>query len=158
MENFEGIYFEDLKIGMKFKNPIGRTIIETDNVWFTLLTNNLNPIHFDKKYSEKMYPGEPFKGRNIVNGILVLAIAIGLTTQISSRGFMLGIEKAKFYKPVFVGDTIYTESEIIDLRESKSKQGFGIVKIKTKTLNQNNEIVLEFERTIMIPKKGKIWE
>lgn len=71
---------------------------------------------------------------------------------------MLGIEKAKFYKPVFVGDTIYTESEIIDLRESKSKQGFGIVKIKTKTLNQNNEIVLEFERTIMIPKKGKIWE
>lgn len=153
-----GPYFEDLNIGMKFKSKVGRTLTDTDNIWFTLLTNNTNQIHFNKDYTEKYYPGEPFKGRLVVNGILTLAIATGLTVEFTSaRGFMLGIENAKFLNPVFSGDTLYAEAEIVEKRESKSHPDFGIIKIKTTAYNQEGKKVLEFDRIIMIPKKGSTW-
>jgi acyl dehydratase len=154
----EGPYFEDLDIGMKFKSKIGRTLTDVDNIWFTLLTNNTNQIHFNKDYTERYYAGEPFKGKLVVNGILTLAIAIGLTVEFTSaRGFMLGIENVKFLNPVFSGDTLYAEAEIIEKRESKSRPNFGIIKIKTIAYNQENKKVLEFDRVIMIPKKGALW-
>ena len=156
-EILSGPYFEDLKPGLKYRNPVGRTITDVDNIWFSLLTNNVNPIHFDKGYVEKSYPGEPFRGRLVVNGILALGIAIGLTTHLSSRGFVLGIENVRFHKPVLAGDTIYAEAEVIEARESKSRPGFGIVRIKTRAYNQNNELVLECERVIMVPKRGYRW-
>ncbi len=152
-----GPYFEDLKPGLKYRNPSGRTITDVDNIWFSLLTNNVNPIHFDKSYTEKNYSGEPFKGRLVVNGLLTLAIAIGLTTHLSSRGFMLGIENVRFHKPVFAGDTIYAEAEVIEARESRSRPGFGIVRIRTRAYNQDNEPLLECDRVIMVPKKGHRW-
>ncbi|GAY25210.1 MaoC family dehydratase [Desulfurococcaceae archaeon AG1] len=152
-----GPYFEDLKPGLRYRNPLGRTVTDVDNIWFTLLTSNVNPIHFDKGYTEKNYPGEPFKGRLVVNGLLTLSIAIGLTTHLSSRGFMLGIENVKFHKPVFSGDTIYAEAEVIEARESKSRPGFGIVKLRIRAYNQNNDLLLECDRTIMVPKKGHRW-
>jgi len=154
---FPEFYFEDLKPGLRYRNPVGRTVTDVDNIWFTLLTNNMNPIHFDKGYVEKNYSGEPFRGRLVVNGILTLAIAIGLTTYISSKGVMLGIEDVRFHKPVFSGDTIYAEAEVIEARESRGRPGFGIVKIKTRAYNQNNELILECERVIMVPKRGYVW-
>jgi len=152
-----GPYFEDLRPGLRYRNPVGRTITEVDNIWFSLLTNNVNPIHFDRGYVERNYPGEPFRGRLVVNGILTLGIAIGLTTHLSSRGFMLGIENVRFHRPVFAGDTIYAEAEVVEARESRSRPGFGVVRIRTRAYNQNNELVLECDRVIMVPKKGYTW-
>ncbi len=156
-QTLSGPYFEDLVPGLRYRNPVGRTVIDVDNIWFTLLTNNVNPIHFDKAYAERNYPGEPFKGRLVVNGLLTLAIAVGLTTHLSSRGFMLGIENVRFHKPVFSGDTIYAEAEVVEARESRSRPGFGIVRVRTRAYNQNNDLLLECDRIIMVPKKGHRW-
>ena len=154
----EGPYFEDFKVGQKFKSKVGRTITEADNIWFTLLTNNSNQIHFNKDYTEKFFPGEPFKGRLVVNGFLTLAIVAGLLVEHTSQnGFMLGIENVKFLHPVFPGDTIYAEAEVIEVRESKSRPGFGIVKIRTYGYNQNGEKVIEFDRVFMVRKRGAVW-
>ncbi|MEM0491916.1 MAG: MaoC family dehydratase [Acidilobaceae archaeon] len=146
-------YFEDLQVGYRYSSPYGRTITEADNIWFTLLTNNVNPIHFDKKYVEENYSGPPFHGRLAVNGLLTLSIAVGLTTELSAKGFMLGISNVKFIKPVFHGDTIRVECEVIEARESKSLECYGIVKLRGYAYNQYSEIVLEFERTIAVPKR-----
>ncbi|BDB99122.1 MaoC family dehydratase [Saccharolobus caldissimus] len=157
-ENSEGPYFEDFKIGQRFKSKVGRTITDVDNIWFTLLTNNSNQIHFNKDYTEKYFPGEPFKGRLVVNGFLTLAIVAGLLVeQTSQNGFMLGIENVKFLNPVFAGDTIYGEAEVIEVRESKSRPGFGIVKIRTWGYNQRGEKVIEFDRVFMVRKRGVSW-
>jgi acyl dehydratase len=156
---YSGPYYEDISVGDKFRSEIGRTITDTDNIWFTLLTNNENQIHFNKDYTEKYFAGPPFNGRLVVNGLLTLSIAVGLSTRYTSnRGIMLGIDKVRFLKPVFSGDTIYVEGEVIEKRESKSRPGFGIVKINHKAKNQNDETVLEFERTIMIPKRESKWK
>ena len=149
----EAFYFEDLKPGFKFKSPVGRTLTDVDNIWFSLLTNNVNQIHFNKDYVEKHYSGDPFHGRLVVNGILTLAIAVGLTSHLSARGFMLGLENVKFRRPVFSGDTIYAEAEVVEARESRSRPGFGIVRLKTRAYNQRGEVVLEFDRIIMVPKR-----
>lgn len=147
-------YFEDLRPGFKFRSPVGRTITDADNVWFTLLTNNVNQIHFNRDYVEKHYPGDPFHGRLVVNGILTLAVAVGLTSPLSARGFMLGLENVRFKRPVFAGDTIYAEAEVVEARESRSRPGFGVVKLRTRVYNQRGEVVLEFDRVIMVPKRG----
>ncbi|EHP69388.1 acyl dehydratase [Metallosphaera yellowstonensis MK1] len=141
-----------------FKSKVGRTITDVDNIWFTLLTNNSNQIHFNKDYTEKYFPGEPFKGRLVVNGFLTLAIVAGLLVeQTSQNSFMLGIENVKFLNPVFAGDTIYGEAEVIEVRESKSRAGFGIVKIRTWGYNQRGEKVVEFDRVFMVRKRGVSW-
>ncbi|QIW22883.1 MaoC family dehydratase [Sulfolobus sp. S-194] len=158
LESSEGPYFEDFKIGQRFKSKIGRTLTDVDNIWFTLLTNNSNQIHFNKDYTEKYFQGEPFKGRLVVNGFLTLAIVAGmLVEQTSQNGFMLGIENVKFLNPVFSGDTIYAEAEVIKVRESKSRPGFGIVKIRTWGYNQKGEKVVEFDRVFMVRKRGASW-
>ncbi|MBP1357971.1 MAG: MaoC family dehydratase [Sulfolobus sp.] len=158
MEN-EGPYFEDFKTGMRFKSRVGRTILDTDNVWFTLLTNNNNEIHFNVDYTQKNFPGEPFKGRLVVNGFLTLAIAAGLLVEYTSKnGIMLGLENVKFLNPVFSGDTIYSEAEVTEVRESKSRPGWGLVKLKTWAYNQRGEKVLEFDRIFMVRKRGIKWE
>lgn len=149
-----GPYFEDLVPGMRFRNPVGRTVTDVDNIWFTLLTNNVNPIHFDKGYVERSYGGEPFGGRLVVNGLLTLGIAMGLTTHLSSRGFMLGIENVRFHKPVFAGDTIYAEAEVVEARESRSRPGFGVVRLRVRAYNQRGDLVLEGDRILMVPKRG----
>jgi len=155
----EAPYFEDFKVGQKFKSRVGRTITETDNIWFTLLTNNSNQIHFNKDYTEKVFPGEPFNGRLVVNGFLTLAIVAGLLVeQTSQNGFMLGLENVRFLHPVFPGDTIYAEAEVIEVRESKSRPDFGIVKIRTYGYNQKGEKVIEFDRVFMVRKRGAVWK
>lgn len=154
----KGPYFEDFAIGSRHKSRVGRTITDTDNIWFSLLTNNNNQIHFNVDYTEKNYPGEPFKGRLVVNGLLTLSTVVGLVVDYTSAaGFMLSLDNARFKNPVFAGDTLYAEVEIIDKRESKSRPGFGVVKIKTHGLNQRGEEVVEFDRTFMVPKNGTKW-
>ncbi|AAK43235.1 MaoC family dehydratase [Saccharolobus solfataricus] len=153
-----GPFFEDFKVGQKFKSKVGRTITDVDNIWFTLLTNNSNQIHFNKDYTEKYFPGEPFNGRLVVNGFLTLTIVAGLLVeQTSQNGFMLGIENVKFLHPVFSGDTIYAEAEVIKVRESKSRPGFGIVKIRSYGYNQKGEKLIEFDRVFMVRKRGAKW-
>ncbi|QGA55254.1 MaoC family dehydratase [Sulfolobus sp. E5-1-F] len=153
-----GPFFEDFKVGQKFKSKVGRTITDVDNIWFTLLTNNSNQIHFNKDYTEKYFPGEPFNGRLVVNGFLTLSIVAGLLVeQTSQNGFMLGIENVKFLHPVFSGDTIYAEAEVIEVRESKSRPDFGIVKIRTYGYNQKGEKLIEFDRVFMVRKRGTKW-
>ena len=94
------IYFEDVPPGLKFKGRIGRTVTDNDNIWFTLLTNNSNQIHFNADYTKKHYPGEPFRGRLVVNGFFTLATVVGiLTEQTSMNGFMLGMRTSGFLRP-----------------------------------------------------------
>ncbi len=147
------LYFEDLKPGYKFKSPLGRTLTDVDNIWFSLLTNNVNQIHFNIDYVKNNYPGDPFYGRLVVNGILTLAIAVGLTSHLSATGFMLGLENVRFKHPVFAGDTIYAEAEVVEARVSQSRPGYGIVRLRTRAYNQDNTTVLEFDRIIMVPRK-----
>lgn len=147
-------YFEDLPVGFKYKSSYGRTVTDVDNIWFTLLTNNVNPIHFDKVYVERNYGGEPFRGKLVVNGLLTLAIVVGLTTELSARGFMVGLENVRWLKPVFAGDTLTAECEVIEARQSKSRPEYGIVKLKTRGYNQNGEVVVEFDRTLMVPRRA----
>jgi len=155
----DGPYYEDIELGSEIRIGRGRTITEADNIWFTLLTNNTNQIHFNRDYTQKYYPGPPFNGRLVVNGLLTLSIAIGLTTRYTSdRGIMLGINNVKFHNPVFPGDTIYVDMKITDKRESRSRPGYGIVSIHHIVRKQDGSIVMEFDRVIMVPKKGARWE
>ena len=153
-----GRYFEDFGEGQVFKHPLGRTITDVDNIWLTLLTNNTNPIHFNKDYCEKNFPGEPFRGRLTVNAALTFAVVAGLSVEDTSKhGVMLGLNNMKIPNPVFAGDTLYAESTVLSARESKSRPGMGIVTIKTRGYKQDGTTVMEFERTFLTRMKGKAW-
>ncbi len=152
-----GPYFEDFRRGTKFKGKVGRTVTDADNIWFTLLTNNSNQIHFNADYAKKNFPGKPFKGRMVVNGFFTLATVAGiLVDQTSSNGFMLGIRNVKFLSPVFAGDTIYAECEVTGARESKSRPGSGVVTLRSWGLNQMGEKLVEFERDFMVRKASAV--
>ncbi len=148
------LYFEDLPVGFKYRSPYGRTITDVDNIWFTLLTNNVNPIHFDKVYVERNYEGESFHGRPVVNGLLTLAIVTGLTTELSARGFMVGLENVRWLSLVFSGDTLTGECEVVEARPSKSRPEYSIIRLKTKRYNQKGEVVMEFDKIIMVPRRA----
>lgn len=147
---WHGRYYEDLNPGDEFKHWPGRSITETDNIWFTLLTCNLNPIHFDKEYARKTEFGQP-----VVDSTLTLALVTGLSvSDISMNAINLQWDKVVLSNPVFAGDTVYAESEILSKRESKSRPGSGIVNVRTRGLNQDGKEVISFERTIMVYKRG----
>lgn len=153
-----GPYFEDFVPGRTFASKIGRTITDADNIWFTLITNNNNQIHFNKDYVQKAFPGEPFDGKLVVNGFLILAIVAGLLVEYTSvNGFMLGLEGLKFIHPAFDGDTIYAECTVSEIRESKKYPDSGIVKVSTSGFNQRKEKIVEFDRTFMVRKRGSVW-
>jgi len=155
----DGPFFEDFRVGAQVRGKVGRTVTETDNVWFTLLTGNSNQIHFNEDYTRRTFPGEPFRGRRVVNGFLTIAIAAGLLVDGTSRnGFQVGLENVRFSRPVFHGDTIYSEGEVTEVRESRSRPGFGLVRIRTRGLNERAEPVVEFDRIFMVRKKGETWD
>ncbi len=154
----EGPFFEDFRVGLRLRSKTGRTVTETDNVWFTLLTGNSNQIHFNEDYTRRIFPGEPFNGRRVVNGFLTMAIAAGLLVDETSRnGFQVGIEGVRFPRPVFHGDTMYSEAEVTALRESRSRPAFGLVTIHTRGRNERGELVVEFDRVFMVRKRGEAW-
>ncbi len=145
-----GRYFEDYELGDVYRSPLGRTINEVDNTWFTLLTMNTNESHFNAHYAEST----PF-GKIIVNSGLTVALVLGLSViDTSQKAFAnLGWDKIKLPEPVFVGDTLYVESLVLDKRESKSRPYGGIVSFRTRGLNQRGETVLIYERTVFIYKR-----
>jgi acyl dehydratase len=154
-----GPFFEDLRVGQKIVHKTGRTITDSDNIWFTLLTCNPNQIHFNRDYTEKNYSSPPFNGNLVVNSALTYSVVLGLTVADTSiNGFMLGLQNMKMPNPVFAGDTLYAESEITSVRKSESHETMGIVSMRTKGVNQKRETVIEFERTFMIPLRGRTWK
>ncbi|MDG6900972.1 MAG: MaoC family dehydratase [Nitrososphaerota archaeon] len=149
-----GLFFEDFRKGVRLKGKVGRTVTDSDNIWFTLLTNNANQIHFNADYARREFPGEPFRGRMVVNGFLTLATVAGiLVDQTSASGFMLGLRDVKFLHPVFAGDTIYAECEVVAARVSASIPDSGIVTLRTWGTNQRGEKVLEFLRDFMAKRR-----
>jgi itaconyl-CoA hydratase len=150
-QGWTGRVFEDFEVGDVYEHPLGRTLLEADNSWFTLLTQNTNPIHFDEHYSAQT----EFK-RPIINSCLTLALVTGQSVTDLSQNVManLGWDEVRMSHPVFAGDTIYSRSEILEKRESKSRPNVGIVKAKTSGFNQDGTVVIEFLRTFMVYRKG----
>ena len=146
-----GRYLEDFKVGDVYEHRPGRTITESDNTWFTLLTMNQHPVHFDKAYAAK---GE-FK-KPLVNSALTLSIVAGMSvSDVSQKAIAnLGWDKIRLTAPVFVGDTIYAESEVLAVRESKSRPSQGIVTVKTTGTTEDGTVFMTYERTVLIPKRG----
>jgi itaconyl-CoA hydratase len=139
--------YEELEVGAVYRSRHGRTVLEADNVWFTLLTLNTNPIHFDAEYAAATAWGRP-----LVDSTFTLALVTGLSVpDVSERGINLGWDEVRLLKPVFAGDTIQAETEVLSKRTSQSRPGFGIVRVRTRGLNQREEIVIAFERAIMLP-------
>jgi acyl dehydratase len=148
-----GRYFEDLQIGEHIQHPRGRTVTEMDNVLFCSLTMNTQPLHLDREFSSKSQFGQP-----IVNGIFTLGLVVGMSVPELTEGTMvanLGFDKVVQPNPVFHGDTITAESEILDKRESSSKPDRGVVRIKQIGRKQDGSIVVELERTVMFLKRKK---
>jgi len=146
---WEGRYYEDFEIGDVYIHPYGRTVTEVDNIWFTLLTMNTNEIHFNSDYAAETQWGRP-----LINSTLTLAIVLGMSVMdVSQNAINLGWEEIKLLNPVFAGDTIYAQTEVLEKRESKSRPEMGIVKVKTIGYNQNNIPVIELKRTFMVWKK-----
>jgi len=139
--------FEELEVGAVYRSRFGRTVLDADNVWFTLLTMNTNPIHFDAKHAARTEWKQP-----LVDSTFTLALVTGLSVvDVSERAVNLGWRDVRLPAPVFAGDTIRAETEILAKRESQSRPGRGIVTVRTRGLNQRDEVVIEFERTIMVP-------
>ena len=149
-EGWRGRFFEDFEVGDIYEHPLGRTVTTTDNSWFTLLTQNTAAIHFDHYYASQTEFGKP-----LVDSTFTLALATGQSvTDISQNVFAnLGWDEVKLPAPVFEGDTIYSRSEVLEKRESRSRPDVGIVKVKTTGFNQEGTVVISFERTIMVYKK-----
>jgi acyl dehydratase len=150
-----GRYYEDFKVGEIYEHRPGRTITQSDNTWFTLLTMNQHPIHFDEEFGK----GTEF-GKTLVASPFTIALMVGMSvSDISHKAIAnLGWTDILLPHPLFVGDTLYAESEVIELRESKSRPDDGIVTVKTLGKNQDNILVASFLRSALIPKKGKAVE
>jgi acyl dehydratase len=145
-----GRYFEDFRVGDLYQHRPGRTITQYDNISFTLLTMNTHPMHFDEEYAKH----SEF-GRCIVCSPLTVALMVGMSvTDVSQKAIAnLGWTDIKLTHPLFAGDTLYAESEVLDKRESKSRPSAGIVSVKTVGLNQDRVKVCEFNRTMLIMKR-----
>ncbi len=150
-EGWRGRFFEDFTVGDIYQHLLGRTVTTTDNMWFTLLTQNTAPIHFDHHYAAQTEFGKP-----LVDSTFTLALVTGQSVaDISQNVFAnLGWDEVRLPHPVFEGDTIYSQSEVLATRESRSRPNVGIVTVKTSGYNQEGEIVITFKRTIMVYKRG----
>ena len=151
-QGWTGRVFEDFTVGDVYEHPLGRTITQADNIWFSLLTNNQNPIHIDAHYAAST----EFK-RPLINSVFTIGVVTGLMVpQTSQNGFALGWDEVKLPNPLFEGDTVYSRSEVLDTRESKSRPNVGIVRVRTTGVNQDKTPVIEFTRTFMIWKRGHV--
>ena len=145
--------YGELEVGAVYRSRHGRTVLEADNVWFTLLTMNTNPIHFDAEYAATTEWERP-----LVDSTFTLALVTGQSVPDISQNAManLGWDEVRLPNPVFEGDTIYSQSEVLDKRESKSRPSVGIVTFKTTGFNQDGTVVIEFKRTVMVYKRGHV--
>ena len=146
-----GLYFEEFEEGQVFEHAISRTVTEMDNVLFSTLTMNPQPLHLDFHAAGKAEFGKP-----LVNSLLTLGIAVGLSVGETTLGTTvgnLGFDRVEFPKPVFHGDTIYAETEIVDKRESKSRPQWGIVTFEHRAKNQHGELVMRARRNAMMRRR-----
>ena len=149
-QGWNGRFFEDFHVGDIYRSRLGRTITETDNIQFTMITNNTNQIHFNTHYASLTEFKKP-----LVNSALTLSVVAGLgVSDLSENGFALGWDYIKLPHPLFAGDTLYSESEVMEVRESKSRPRQGIVKVLTRGLNQDGKVVIEYERSVMVWRKA----
>ena len=146
-----GRYFEDFTEGDIYEHRPGRTITETDNTWFTLLTMNTHPMHFDSEYAKH----SEF-GKCIICSPLTVALMVGMSvTDVSQKAIAnMGWTDIRMTHPLFAGDTLTAESEVLNKRESKSRPNAGLVTVKTSGFNQDGKLVCDFNRTILVPKRG----
>lgn len=151
-EGWRGRFYEDFEVGDVYEHPLGRTVTETDNSWFTLLTQNTAPLHFDRHYAAQTEFGRP-----LVNSCFTLALVTGQSVADISQNVManLGWDEVRLPSPVFEGDTIYSRSEVLEKRESGSRSNVGLVTVRTTGYNQDGRVVLTFRRTAMIYKRGQ---
>jgi itaconyl-CoA hydratase len=147
---WEGRYLEDFHVGDVYRHRQGRTISEADNTWFALLTNNPHQVHSNADFAA----GTEF-GRPLVVSTLTLAIVTGLSVPDVSQNAVanLGWDAVKLTAPVFAGDTLYAESEVLEVSESRSRPGQGVVHVRTRGFNQRAETVIEYERTVLVPAR-----
>lgn len=152
-QGWTGRVYEDFEVGDVYQHPLGRTVLAADNSWFTLLTQNTNPIHFDHAYAAKTEFGKP-----LVNSAFTLALVTGQSVADISQNVManLGWDEVRLPNPLFEGDTVYSRSEVLEKRESKSRPNVGIVSVKTTGFNQTGTVIIEFKRTFMVYKRGHV--
>ena len=148
---WEGRVYEDFEVGDVYVHPLGRTITSTDNIWFTLLTLNTNNVHFDHAFAAGTEIGKP-----LVNSAFTLALVTGMSVPDLSQNAMANLawDDIRLPRPVFVGDTLWAESQVLEVRESRSRPQVGIVGIRTRGLNQRREVVIEFRRKMMVYRRG----
>ena len=145
-----GRAFEDFTVGQVLRHPLGRTVTAADNAWTTLIAVNTNPIHFDAYYSSQTEFGKP-----LVNSPLTLAIVTGLSVaDISRYAVNLGWDEVRMPAPVFEGDTIYAQTEVLSARESKSRPNMGVVEVKSTGFKQDGTVVMTFRRTVLVYKRA----
>ena len=149
---WQGRFYEDFEPGDVYKHPYGRTVTETDNVWFTNLTLNTNPMHFNEPHAAATEFGE-----RLVDGPFVIALAVGMSViDVSANATAnLGYDAIRHHAPVFHGDTIFAESEVLSKRRLESREGMGIVETELRAYNQDGDLVLSLERTPMVPTRDR---
>jgi acyl dehydratase len=150
-KRWRGRFYEDFDLGDVFESRLGRTISEADNTWFTALTMNTNQVHFNQAFAEQTRFGRP-----LVVSTLTLAVVVGLSVADTSENAVANLawNDIRLPAPVFAGDTLWAASEITGLRESKTNPDVGIVSMRTRGINQRREVVIEFQRTFMVPKRA----
>ncbi|MFN2459364.1 MAG: MaoC family dehydratase [Candidatus Velthaea sp.] len=146
-----GRFYEDFEVGDLYRHPLGRSVTEADNIWFTLLTQNTNPIHFDNAYAK-----QTAFGKALVNSCFTLSLVTGQSVTDLSQNALANLAwtDIQLPNPVFVGDTIYSRSEVLGKRESKSRPDVGIVDVRTEGVNQDGTLVIAYKRTFMVYKRG----
>ena len=149
---WRGRSFEDFEVGDVYEHPLGRTVTQTDNAWFTLLTQNTAPVHFDHQYASQTEFGRP-----LVNSAFTIALVTGQSVSDISQNVManLGWDEVRLPHPLFEGDTVYSTSEVIATRESQSRPNVGIVTVRTTGFNQDGVPVIMFRRTVMVYRRGQ---
>ena len=149
---WRGRFFEDFEVGDVYEHPLGRTVTETDNIWTTLLTQNTAPIHFDAHYA-----AQTEFGRRLVDSTFTLALVTGQSVTDVSQNVManLGWDEVRLPAPVFEGDTIYSRSEVLECRASRSRPEVGIVTVRTTGFNHEGTVVITFRRTLLVYRRGQ---
>jgi itaconyl-CoA hydratase len=151
-EGWKGRFYEDFEVAEVYEHALGRTITTADNIWFTLLTQNTAPLHFDHHYASQT----EFK-RPLVNSCLTLSLVTGQSVSDVSQNVManLGWDEVRLPHPVFEGDTVYSSSEVLEKRASKSRPNVGVVTVRTTGFNQDGVEVISFRRTLLVYRRGK---
>jgi len=147
---WEGRFLEDFSVGDVYRCRYGRTITEADNIQFTLLTCNSNQLHFNREYGKRTEFGQC-----LINSALTLAIVAGMSVpDVSENGFALSWDSITLPHPLFAGDTLYSMSEVLETRESRKRPELGIIKVRTRGVNQDGVVVIEFARSVMVWKRA----